>query len=334
MPQEIGQDYKTLVPVFSDDASIEEAFRMYHYGVANFNNLNESPNSIQGHLREVNRRVDEANQRITDFSVVFLEAESRADAPNVITPENNTTVPLTVRAAPSQVSDLQRFETSSGTRIATIYPDGFASFQGYLGIGINTKPQSSTGISMFLSQPTHRGITIRGANNHTGNLQEWQNNQGTSLARVSANGTVFSKNSEVVNLIDSQTVKNKTIQDSTIENSTINNTVFNNAVARIAIEQRQASFTLQLSDQGKLLEANVSVANTVSIPQDSSVNFAIGTNITILQVGTGQTTIQASNPSLTQVVGTPGTKIRAQWSIATLIKRAPNSWVVIGDVVN
>lgn len=328
MAQEIGQDFKSLVPSFSDDASIEEAFSMYHYGVENFNNLNESPNSIQGHLRSVNQRVDEANQRIDQFSVVFLEAQSQASAPNVVTPENNVTVPLTVRGGQNQVADLQRWENNNQTRLATIYPDGFASFQGYLGIGINTKPQSTVGMSMFLSQPSHRGITVRGSANHTGNLQEWQNNVGTPLARVSADGTVFSRQTEVVNLNSSQTMSNKTI-----ENSTVNNSTFNNPIARIQIEQRTSPFTLSLSDQSKMIELSLSSPGAVSIPTDASVNFPIGTNILILQTGGGQITIEAINSSVTQVIGTPGTKLRTQWAVATLIKRAANSWLVVGDVV-
>ena len=36
-------------------------------------------------------------------------------------------------------------------------------------------------------------------------------------------------------------------------------------------------------------------------------------------------------PSTVTVNGTPGLKLRAQWSAATLVKRDTNTWVLIGD---
>jgi hypothetical protein len=59
------------------------------------------------------------------------------------------------------------------------------------------------------------------------------------------------------------------------------------------------------------------------------VAFPIGTTITVLQVGSGQTTIAGAGVTIN---GTPGLKLRAQWSSATLIKRATNTWVAIGDL--
>jgi hypothetical protein len=74
---------------------------------------------------------------------------------------------------------------------------------------------------------------------------------------------------------------------------------------------------------------NVASGNTITVPTDS-VAFPIGTQITILQTGTGQTTITPA--SGVTIDRTPGLKLRAQWSSATLIKRGTNSWVAIGDL--
>jgi hypothetical protein len=49
-----------------------------------------------------------------------------------------------------------------------------------------------------------------------------------------------------------------------------------------------------------------------------------------LQTGTGQTTIVATGG--VTINATPGLKLRTQWSSATLIKRAENTWVAIGDL--
>jgi hypothetical protein len=104
----------------------------------------------------------------------------------------------------------------------------------------------------------------------------------------------------------------------------------NIVLSEIATSSQTASYTLVAADRGKLVEMNVGSANNLTVPLDSSVNFPVGTQIDILQVGSGQTTVVATVG--VTVNGTPGLKIRAQWGGATLIKRAANTWVLIGDL--
>ena len=73
-------------------------------------------------------------------------------------------------------------------------------------------------------------------------------------------------------------------------------------------------------------------ANTLSIPTDATTNFPVGTQIVVVQSGAGQTTIVAADSGTTTVNATPGLDLRDQWSMATLIKRAANNWVVTGDL--
>lgn len=91
-----------------------------------------------------------------------------------------------------------------------------------------------------------------------------------------------------------------------------------------------ASYTLVLSDKGKLVEMGVGTANNLTVPLNSSVAFPVGTEINILQTGAGQTTVVATGG--VTINGTPGLKLRAQWSYATLIKRATDTWVLVGDI--
>jgi ethanolamine ammonia-lyase large subunit len=100
----------------------------------------------------------------------------------------------------------------------------------------------------------------------------------------------------------------------------------------LTINQQTASYTAALADASKLVEISNSSAVTFSIPTDASVNFPIGTQISVLQTGAGQVTIAAVTSGTTTVNATPGLKLRAQWSAATLIKRAANLWVVTGDL--
>ena len=58
--------------------------------------------------------------------------------------------------------------------------------------------------------------------------------------------------------------------------------------------------------------------------------YNVGDRIDILRKGSGTLTVQGA--SGVTVNGTPGLLLRAQWSSATLIKLATDSWVLIGDL--
>jgi len=103
-----------------------------------------------------------------------------------------------------------------------------------------------------------------------------------------------------------------------------------NGPGTLAINAQTASYTAVLADSGELVEMNNASANNFTVPLNSSVAFAVGTQINILQTGAGQTTVVAT--SGVTINATPGLKLRAQWSSATLIKRATDTWVLVGDL--
>lgn len=78
-----------------------------------------------------------------------------------------------------------------------------------------------------------------------------------------------------------------------------------------------------------LLVASASVATSIVVPSQSTINFDIGSSFAVLRTGSGNVTI--SPASGVRINGTPGTKLRTQYSFATCIKVASDSWVVIGD---
>lgn len=97
------------------------------------------------------------------------------------------------------------------------------------------------------------------------------------------------------------------------------------------------AYTLVLGDQGDiLLASNGATAGTINIPTNASVAFPTGTQITIIQTGAGQLTIQAASSGTTTVNSTGATstapKLRAQNSSATLIKTGTDTWYVVGDI--
>lgn len=102
------------------------------------------------------------------------------------------------------------------------------------------------------------------------------------------------------------------------------------ASSTLSTNAQTVSYTLVLADKDKLVEVSNASANTLTVPPNSSVAYPVGTQITVLQTGAGQTTITPG--SGVTVNGTPGLKLRDQWSSATLIKRATDTWVAIGDL--
>ena len=97
------------------------------------------------------------------------------------------------------------------------------------------------------------------------------------------------------------------------------------------ISQKTASYTLSsINEKDSMIEMNSASATTVTIPTDAAVAFPVGTSLDVLRVGAGAVDVAAAGG--VTVNATPGLKLRAQWSSATLIKRAANTWVLVGDL--
>jgi hypothetical protein len=122
-------------------------------------------------------------------------------------------------------------------------------------------------------------------------------------------------NPDTVTLNATQTLTNKTLVD---------------VKTQISTNAQAASYTLVLSDRDKIVEIGNASANTLTIPLNSSVAFPIGTTILFVQTGAGQTTITPTGG--VTINGTPGLKLRTQWSSATLIKRGTDTWLAMGDL--
>jgi hypothetical protein len=159
-----------------------------------------------------------------------------------------------------------------------------------------------------------------------GDLLSASANDTLSILSVGSNGTVLTANSATASGLQWAT------PDVTLTNSaTLTNKTLTAPVINISINPQSSAYELVLSDNGKIVE--MSTSSTLSIPTNATRAFAIGAQITILQTTSGQVTIAATDAGTTTVNGTPGLKLRAQWSSAVCIKRATDSWVVLGDLV-
>ena len=98
-----------------------------------------------------------------------------------------------------------------------------------------------------------------------------------------------------------------------------------------SINTQTASYALALDDASKVVEMNVGSANDVTVPANSSVAFPVGTQIDVVQLGAGQTTIVADG-GVTIRSKDGNLKISSQYVGVTLYKRATDEWVLVGDL--
>jgi hypothetical protein len=125
--------------------------------------------------------------------------------------------------------------------------------------------------------------------------------------------------------VDNTTDANKPV-------STATQTALDAKTNKLIVTNRQtASYTLVIGDADKLVEINNASANNLTIPLNSSVAFATGTQIILAQYGAGQTTIVATSGVTVRSNGAK-LKLNAQYSGATLIKIDTDEWYLFGDI--
>ena len=101
------------------------------------------------------------------------------------------------------------------------------------------------------------------------------------------------------------------------------------ALADSTLVSNAGSYSLTVSDKNKVIEITGSSSASVTVPTNSSQAFPVGSQVTIIRNGTGTVRIIGSGVTLRH---TPGEYLRAQYSSATLIKRATDEWYLIGDL--
>jgi hypothetical protein len=166
--------------------------------------------------------------------------------------------------------------------------------------------------------------TVSALPSQTGNSGKYLTTNGTSASWATVNATPA---------LDD-------ITDVTLTSSTANDVVYYNgtgwvnkyvaSIPTLTNAQSGTTYTLVLGDAGKIVEVGNASAITLTVPTNAGVAYPVGTQITILQTGAGQITV--TGPAGGTLNATPGTKLRAQWSSATLLKRATDTWVLIGDL--
>lgn len=97
-----------------------------------------------------------------------------------------------------------------------------------------------------------------------------------------------------------------------------------------SVNDQTASYTAVLGDGNNVVTMSNASANNFTVPPNSAVAFPIGTTLTVIQKGAGQTTLVAgvgvtiNNPS--------SLTTRTQWSTISVTKILTDTWNAAGDL--
>ena len=107
-------------------------------------------------------------------------------------------------------------------------------------------------------------------------------------------------------------------------------TVSGGLIAPLQINaQTGTTYTFVAADAGKLVTSSNGSAQTITIPPNSSVAFAIGTQIIVQNLGSANATL-AQGSGVTIQSKDSNKEIDGQYAAATCIKTATDTWSLIG----
>jgi len=111
---------------------------------------------------------------------------------------------------------------------------------------------------------------------------------------------------------------------------------YNSLVAFTVGTANTSDYTAVLADAYQVLEVmNKATAIAFNIPTNASVPFAIGTAITVLNIGAGTCTIKAVTSGTTTVLSAGAVAAQptlAQYKSAVCIKTGTDTWYVVGAI--
>lgn len=108
----------------------------------------------------------------------------------------------------------------------------------------------------------------------------------------------------------------------------------NGLVAFTLNDQTGTSYTPVLTDQYQVLitRSNAS-ASTLTIPTNASVNFSVGTVITVLNKGAGAVTISgAGGVTVLSAGAVAASPVLNQYKSCALMQTSANNWYVVGAI--
>lgn len=252
------------------------------------------------------------NTPLLTLSTVASTTDARMywDTTNKILYVGNGTTSLKI--TPDSVAGTLSLKTLSAPTITQGYITDTLTFEGSTNDAFETTlgvidPTADRAINL----PNAAGTVIT-----TGNLTD-----------ITSVGTVTSGSFPAAN-ISGTTLASNVVSSSLTSVGTLNSlAVTNNIVYHITTNAQSASYSLVLADDGKFVEINNASANTVTVPLNSSQAFPIGSQVNLLQTGTGQTSVVPT--AITTATYSSG----GAASATTFVISATNASILAGQLV-
>jgi hypothetical protein len=146
----------------------------------------------------------------------------------------------------------------------------------------------------------------------------------SELLKLTWDGKLYLNNTPTNSTSGSQYL----IRDSTtgeIQYTSLNQTVFVNNTTF-------TTYNPSINDYGKTIRMNLSAVNKFEVPWSFIANFPIGTTFSVIQAGSGQTSITGANSSVSIRSRSNFTRINGRYGQVTIAKTNTDEWYLWGDL--
>lgn len=302
MTRNIGDLYNTVIPELDDNANIEEALTLYHYGSTAYDTENTDPTelpnpSMARNLYVLETAIDEVDTRSPGTAISSSQPSASSVGSGYIW-------------------------VNSSTRVA--YISNGSAWQEIVGSGSQATNYTWTGVHTF----NNNAVTFALAPISRHGINNFQN----KTARTSAIATPEAGSISFIREESGGTEFNQLEFYGTNNGDAAKWRPFTDA----KLSSKSTNYTIGLSDSGKTtLVTPASTAIVVSIPTNAAVAFNIGTRIEFIRTGsgTGDVVFSAVDSGTTAIRSKDSNlKLSKAYSGATLIKIATDEWVLVGDL--
>jgi len=290
--ESIGAIYSTKIPGYADNADIQAAFKLYHYGSLEYDSAQSNLANLVN--PSVAHTLNDLQTQITGLDPAGSVSKGTIDAKGdlLVGLSNDTVDNLTV-----------------GSNNFILTADSSQTLGVKWAAPVVTLDNSVTLANKTLTSPIVTGLTLNDSS-------------------IVFEGATADSNETTLSVLDPTADRTILLPDAsgTLDLKDIS---FNSQIG--------TTYTFVLSDSGKMIKASNSSSQTYSIPTNASVAFPIGTQIHLIQAGSGQITVQAVNSGTTSILSTAviqnTPKTRVQYASVTCIKSDTDEWYVIGDII-